>query len=169
MLKIIGVILTVLSCGILGFQISATYIYEVSLFRKLIRVLGLMENMLLYQCTPLPELCRFAANESSGKLRQLCEKFASSLDMQISPNVSECMENVLSDTEGLSKKFAGIVKDLGMTLGKFDVDGQVNGIRSVRNNCESILKELETDQSMRIRSIKTIGICAGAAIAILLV
>ncbi len=169
MLKVLGVALTVVSCGIVGFQIASTYLNEISQFKQLIRALEFMENELLYRRTPLPDLCRRVSGDATGKITHIFDKLASILDTQVSSNVEQCMHIALSETEGLSKEFTSVMKQLGNNLGKYDIEGQINGIRSVKDECGSVLKSLENNQSERVRSIKTLGLCAGAAVAILLI
>ena len=62
-----------------------------------------------------------------------------------------------------------VLLKIGKILGKFDIDGQIKGIETVKEECIAILKSLSEHQRERSRSIKTIGICAGVAIAILLI
>jgi hypothetical protein len=61
------------------------------------------------------------------------------------------------------------LEDLGNNLGRFDIDGQVTELQRIRTNCERTLLELSNNKSNRLRSYQTLGLCAGAAIAILFV
>ena len=77
------------------------------------------------------------------------------------------MNAALSDSD-LSAITARLLKALGRTLGRFDLDGQVQGIEAVRNEILTALEKLVKDQDARLRSYQTLGLCAGAALAILL-
>ena len=57
---------------------------------------------------------------------------------------------------------------LGDSLGKYDLDGQLKGIDFVRKNCEEILAKQVQELNNCVRTYKTLGVCAGAALAILL-
>ena len=56
-----------------------------------------------------------------------------------------------------------------MTIGKFNVNGQIKGFSSVNEACKQHLHRLSEGRDTRLRSYQTLGLCAGAALAILLV
>ena len=58
---------------------------------------------------------------------------------------------------------------MGSSLGRFDLEGQLQGLESVRIYCREQLDELSKDRDVRLRSYQTLGLCAGAALAILFV
>ena len=58
---------------------------------------------------------------------------------------------------------------LGQSLGRFDIPGQVSGLISIKQSVERELNALLTNMEVRIRSYKTLGLCAGAALAILFI
>ena len=75
----------------------------------------------------------------------------------------------LSQVQGLPKSIYSAFILLGNTLGKFDLEGQISGIDAVRSFCEQELNSLSANKQNRIRSYETLGICAGAALAVLLI
>jgi hypothetical protein len=58
---------------------------------------------------------------------------------------------------------------LGKTLGRFDLPGQLSGIASVMQLCRRDLDGLLCNQDVRLRSYRTLGICAGVALVILFI
>ena len=58
---------------------------------------------------------------------------------------------------------------LSDTLGVFDLNGQLNGLDQAINQANQLLDKLTFDQDRRLRSYQTLALCAGAALAILLV
>ena len=54
-------------------------------------------------------------------------------------------------------------------IGRFDLEGQLQGLESVRVYCRDQLDNLAKDRDVRLRSYQTLGLCAGAALAILFV
>ena len=58
---------------------------------------------------------------------------------------------------------------LGTSLGRFDLTGQLNGLEQVRSHCRRELEALAGNRDQRVRGYQTLGICAGAALAILFV
>lgn len=165
--KIIGAALIVSGCGGFGFKMAANHLKEERSLRKLIEVLDYLECELEYHMTPLPDLCRQAAQQSGGKLKDVLCSLNSELENQISPDVERCMSAALSRHKDLPAMTVYGLELLGKTLGKFDLSGQLKGLHNVRSECERKLADLTRDRDVRVRSYKTLALCAGAALAIL--
>lgn len=168
-IKWIGAALVLAACGGFGFQIAATHRKEVSTLRQLIRILDFAECELQYRLTPLSELCHKAAQECSAPLNTFFLRLSQELEEQISPNVSSCMQAAIARTEQLPKQSKDVLVLLGDSLGKFDLHGQIKGLESVRGECNRRLENLSENQDVRLRSYKTLGLCAGAALVILFI
>ena len=166
-LKWIGTILIVLCCGGFGFRMVAVHRQKVNELRQLLSALDLLQSELRYRLSPLPDLCYLVSNSVSGGVGKLFRRLYEELEKQIAPDAGCCMNAALSDSN-LSAITARLLKDLGRTLGRFDLDGQVQGIESVRNETLTAMEKLVKDQDARLRSYQTLGLCAGAALAILL-
>ena len=91
------------------------------------------------------------------------------LDAQISPNADRCMAYVLARCGDLPRNIIQLLENMGSTMGRFDLEGQLLGLGFVRNSCNEQLKELMQNKDARLRGYQTLGLCAGAAIAILFV
>lgn len=166
-LKWIGAAIVLLGCGGFGFYLAAQHRREEKNMRQLIAVMDYMECELEYRLTSLPELCRNASDVSTGMVRNLFLSLSQELDRQIAPDASCCMQAVLAEVKNLSPQTAKIMIHLGKTLGRFDLPGQLRGLESVRRECVQALEQLTANRDMRIRSYQTLGLCAGAALAIL--
>lgn len=169
MIKWIGAICVLAACGGFGFQIAASHKREVVALRQMLRVINYIECELQYRLTPLPDLCRNAAQECTGSMKALFQQLSNELEEQISPNVSSCMQAALSVTERLPKQTTEILVQLGESLGKFDLNGQLRGLEVIRAECDRHLDALLENQDVRVRSYKTLGLCAGAALVILFI
>ena len=169
MIKLFGALLVIAGCGGFGFFIAAEHRREEKTLRHFISVLELMECELQYRLTALPELCRQAAFESRGPLKKTFSFLADELEDQISPNVEKCVDAALAKVKELPKLTAEAMELLGRSLGRFDVEGQLKGIASVRAECVRIMESYTQNQDVRLRSYQTLGLCAGAAIAILFI
>lgn len=168
-IKWIGAICVLAACGGFGFQIAAAQRKEARTLRQLIQILDFAECELQYRLTPLPELCRNASQECSGPLSTLFMHLSRELEEQISPNVSSCMAAAIAVTTQLPQETTAVLKLLGESLGKFDLNGQLRGLASVRSECYRKLDSIEANQDVRLRSYKTLGLCAGAALVILFI
>lgn len=169
MIRIIGALMIVIGCGSVGFKLAAGYIREERFLKQLISVLDFMECELQYRLTPLPELCRQAAAQCSGSLSSLLISLTAELEAQISPDVERCMSAAISRYKDLPCLSVRILEMFGRTLGRFDLQGQLKGIEDVRAECQMNLNKLMDNKDNRLRSYRTLAICAGAAIAILFI
>ena len=168
-LKVIGSILIITACGGFGFKIAATHVKEVKTLRQLIAILDYMECELQYRLTPLPALCRQAAGEGNGVLQKTFLQLAIELEDQVSPDVERCMTAALNQVNDIPRLTFHGLDMLGKTLGRFDLNGQLKGLEAVRQECRRNLEHLSKNQDVRLRSYQTLGLCAGAAMAILLI
>lgn len=136
--------------------------------RQLIRVTEYMECELQFRQTPLPNLCRNAAQVVSGELRNVLLALEQELEMGCCAEVSQCMARVLEKNHGCSPALRPHLEELGQRLGTFDLTGQLQGLRSLRTGCENAWKQLSDNRENRLRSYQTLGLCTGAALAVLL-
>ena len=168
-MKWIGAILVICGCGGLGFSIAAASRREETALRQLIGALDFMVCELQYHLTPLPELCRQAGRENRGAVYRVLCALAHELDCQISPDVQSCMHAALVSCPEVPKRVRQAFEIMGTSLGRFDMEGQVKGLESVRGFCRRELEGLSQNRESRLRSYQTLGLCAGAALAILFV
>lgn len=168
-IKLFGAILVIVGCGGFGWKIAALHMREEKTLRELIGILDYMECELQYRLTPLPDLCRQAARESRGVLQSAFLSMTQELEDQISPNVEHCVSAVLAKTKNIPRLTEEALEMLGRSLGRFDLEGQIKGLDAVRQECRRNLDSLTTNKDVRLRSYQTLGLCAGAALAILFV
>ncbi|MDD6200469.1 MAG: stage III sporulation protein AB [Firmicutes bacterium] len=166
--KWIGAILVTIGCGGCGFQMAASCRREERLLDRMVRSLSFMECELEYRATPLPQLCRLTGDQAGGELQRIFRSLAEELEGQIAPNASCCMEAALTQIRGLPESLREICSDLGKGLGCFDLEGQRKELETVRLRCLSELETLRASRDARLRCYQTLGLCAGAAMAILL-
>ena len=167
--KWIGVLLIVSSCTACGFSVAAGKRREEKLLYHLLRILEIMEAELQYRLTPLPELCRMAIGETRGALRNVFLNLHRELCMQKLPDAGSCMSAAVGKCGELPHRIRSILSQLGYSLGRYDLDGQLQGIRAVYRRSEAALESIRKNREERLRSYQTLGICAGAALAIILI
>ena len=138
------------------------------LLRQLLENLDFMESELHYRLTALPELFQLCAARSGGCLKRLLLDLAGELDAHADPDVEQSLRRCLDRQPGIPMRLRKRIWQLGRTLGRFDLDGQLRGIDSAREGCKRELRELERNRQQRLRSYRTLGLCAGAALAVLL-
>ena len=78
-------------------------------------------------------------------------------------------KEVLDKLGATETAWGTILLELGKNLGNFDMAGQLQGLEYARTLCRENLEKLMHNKESRLRSYQTLGLCAGAAIAILFV
>ena len=167
--KWIGAILIMVSCSGCGFTIAAGKRKEEGLLLQLSGILQYMEADLQYRLTPLPELCRMVAGESKGLLQSLFLNLYRELTWQKLPDAGSCMYAALRRTGEIPPRVRRLFVQLGHTLGRFDLPGQLQGIQAVQKHCEESLEAIRKNRDEQLRSYQTLGVCTGAALAIIFI
>lgn len=167
--KLIGAVLVIAGCGCCGLAIAGAHRKQVHTLQQLVYLLDYMECELQYHCTPLPELCRQIAAEGNGILRNIFLSLALQLEDHITPDISVCMDKALAQHVDCPSQTSYVLRLLGHSIGRFDMEGQLRGLEYIRTECRRRLDALTKDQDARLRSYKTLSVCAGAALCILFV
>lgn len=166
MVRILGACCIFAGCGSFGFAMAAASRREETELRRLITALEFMSCELSYRMTPLSTLCRRAAQDSGGTVRYFLTELAGELERQEAPDVQSCVRELLVKLPP-AKHLNRQLRELGATLGRFDLPGQLRGLEGAIRSAEETLRSLREGASDRRRSYQTLGLCAGAAMAIL--
>lgn len=167
--KWMGAILILASCGGFGFSLAAQHLREEKTLRQLLSALDFMGCELQYRMTPLPELCHQTGEAVKGAVGQAFHALAREMEHQVSADVESCMNAALASLPDLPGHARNGLATLGQTLGRFDLEGQLKGLEAVRLDCRGKLKALTENKEPRLRSYQTLGLCTGAALAILFI
>lgn len=168
-IKWIGAMLIICSCGLVGFKISKAYRTEEQNLRQLLGALDYMVCELRYRQSALPDICFQIGNERRGCIGKLFANLSNELNARISPDVQSSLAAAAAVTGEMSRRVEEAICIMGSSLGRFDLDGQLLGLEAVRVYCQEQLNEMSKDRDTRLRSYQTLGLCAGAALAILFV
>lgn len=166
--KWIGAVLIIAACGGFGFMLALSHRREERCLSSLIRILDFLASELHYRQTPMPELCCLAAGECRNEVGYVFQKLAEELEQNLYPDVNSSMNRVLSGSD-LPLVTLRNLNLLGDTLGRFDLQGQLKGLEAVREKCREDLLTFRQNREQRLRNYQTLSLCAGAALAILLV
>lgn len=168
-LRLIGALCVILGCGGIGFHMAREQIRQERMVRELISVLDFMERELQYRLSPLPQLCRQAAEQGSGMIHKAFLVIAEELESQISPDAEHCVRAAMGRMKHLPEAVDQIFLQISRCFGRFELQGQLKALESVREECNALLEKLLKNKDSRLRSYQTLGLCAGAAIVILFI
>ena len=169
MIRVFGAILIILGCGGFGFIVLRYKKYEILALENFILATEYMICELRYRMTPLPNLCHATAAVTKGIVRRIFISLGKVLELQSSASVSDCIDTVLKENPVNSDRISTLFLNLGMRLGVFDLDGQIDVLASLRDEGRRVLKSCRDGYEIQSRSCGTIALCAGAALAILLI
>lgn len=164
--KWIGAGCVFLACGAIGFGAATSLRKEEQLLLQTKRMLEKMESELSYRVSSLPQLC-LCASGCGRQLEQLYAKLSACLVEQVFADAASCMEAVLCE-ENLPQSVTQLHRMLGQTLGDYDLSGQLGELAAVKAACEDSIDSLRRNSVQKARAYKTLGLCAGAALAIML-
>ena len=168
-IKLIGSVCVMIACGGYGFYMACQQVSKIRQLENLIKAIHQMKCELQFHHTSLPQLCRSCVKYIDGDVFRVFSLLEKELEDQVVPNACQCMR-VVVEKVGLTDTAIGLIlQDLGNNLGTFDLDGQLLSLERIQERCEHDLEHLLKEKASRIRSYQTLGLCAGAAIVILLV
>ena len=168
-IKILGAILIFTACGGMGLSLANAHRQKERQLQQLISAARFMACELQYRQTPLPQLMRFCADETSGHLGRVFSDLAWELEQQLAPDAACCMAATVEKMQKLPAVIQEKLLLLGRTLGRFDLSGQLSGLEAVAQLCQRELDGLLLNRDARLRSYMTLGLCGGLALVILFV
>lgn len=166
-LKLMGAFFVVAGCGGFGFSMAASHRRSEAQLKQYLRALERMQWELSFRQPPLFQLCALCAETAGGPVGQLFARVSEELEQRLLADAGACVDKALEAVPGLCEEIRIQARLLGESLGQFDLPGQLRGLESAINQGSAALSRLETNRENRLRSYQTLGLCAGAALAIL--
>ena len=165
-LRLSGSLLLLLSCGSFGFSAAKQLKDRLQAAYDFLHLLEVMKAELNYRLTPLPTLFRNLAVRFS-RFEDVANGFADCMEGQISPNLRACMQIATGRQKGncVTDDYFLLLAD---SLGNFDLDGQLRELNMLQEQIQKQITEIEREQASKMRLCRTLGLCAGAGMAILL-
>lgn len=167
-LRWIGVILIVGGCGGCGFSMAAEYRAVEQNLRQLQNALEILQCEIQFRLTPLPEICAILRNACPGPVGSFFEALRQQLLLPDAGEFHVCAGAAASKVRELPEQCRKIILELCATLGRYDTEGQMRAIVAAKDECLRSLEEVRAGQAGRLKSYKALGLCGGAALAILL-
>lgn len=168
MMKWIGVVLVLTGCGSCGFGMAASYNRTAQAFRQLLRALEVMQWEMQYRLTALPELCEAAAGSCSGPVARVFAEIGRRLTESRGEDIRLCILQAVSKNSDLPESCGKLLFHLADTMGRYDLEGQLRGLQATEAACREALAAIEDGKEGRLRSYRALGLCGGAALALLL-
>lgn len=169
MIKLLGAALIIASAASVGIRMAHSVRTEEANLRQILRVMELMRCEIQSCLTPTKELCEMASGICRGALRDVFQATAQRIELQAEGNTGEIMEAVLI-------RFGHILpiscicrlRELGNVLGAYEVQEQTQALEALSGRVSASIEELRQGRAERCRSYEVMGVCAGCALAIIL-
>ena len=124
----------------------------------------IFKSKIRYTQQPVGEVFHELSEQIDGKVGEVFSKSLEYGDINIG-----WVESLLSVGLELNSEDLEILSNLGNTLGRTDLEGQINQIELVSTFLDSQIEKAEKDNEKFSKMYKTLGIVTGAIIVILLI
>ena len=169
MMKLLDSLLIVAAADATGFRMAQSIRYEERCLLQLQRALERMLCEIPGQLTPANELFLRISDHAAGAIKSVVFAMAQHLSAQTEPDISRIMDIVLEQyVQCIPLSCAALLRELGTVFGTYDLDRQVEALEGVSGRVGDALRELRQGKADRCRSYEVLGVCAGCALAIIL-
>lgn len=170
MLKIVLCIVIVLSCGGLGIIKAQAFSGRYKDLNDLKNMIKILETEMSYKKDPLPNafkrISEYKENRAMELLQIASQYMAERLEFSL------CWDRAIAevyDRSDLTNEDVMILKDMGLQLGKSDIQGQAAMFSLVNVKLDDQIKEADQAKKTKGKMYKSLGFSIGAVIAIILI
>lgn len=158
----------ILGAGSFGIAKTAQFYRQQRQLRSFLNALEILKCEMEYTLYPLPKLCRITAERSDRICADFLRMYADSLDggacrSAAAREAFNAVKCVLPQDAGMA------VLDLFSALGRYEVDGETNLLKLTQHRLKAALERGEAEKRPMAKGYTILGVCTGAAVAILLV
>ena len=151
MIRYIGAFCIVAACGACGFSMAAGVKNIQKNLKSLQDALELIQCQMEFRLTELPELCDLVQAACPGAVGRFFASLGSTLQQGELCRVPEA-----------------VAVCLARNTDQMELAAQLQGLEAARSECALALAKLEQEKMGMLRSYRALGLCGGAALAILL-
>lgn len=166
-IKFIILIAILVVSTFLGIAISKKYSTRVHELKQFQSALNIFEEKIKFTYEPIPDVFEDISQNIKGNVGEIFERSAENMKLM---SAGEAWEKAIDESNTkLTSEDKETIKGLAKTLGRTDLDGQVNEIRLTLKFLETKLKDAELERNKNEKMFKTLGATVGLAIVIILV
>ena len=166
MLRLIGAALVTLSASLVGFGFARGVRRQCAQLEGLLWALDFMQSELSSRLTPLTQLFSMLSACRQRDVALFFEAAGRALSVPPGCTVPVSFKRGFQASSNFAPGQA--LYGLSMGLGRFDLESQLAAIERAKGSITSVLLQLQAQKRARCRSYETIGICAGLALAVIL-
>lgn len=170
-MKTAGAVLIVASAASFGFRYGWSVKRRAELIGQLLLGLRLLKGEISVYGTPLPQAFGVLAAATKGSAADFFSFAAREMNRNRHLSPQEVLENAGNQLKELRQDdpVRKVLRDFFAGLGRYDIESQICGISITIAGLEEILRQTEAEKGLRCRTYRALGICAGLALAIVLI
>lgn len=168
-IKLIGAMMVLCGCGVFGIMSASSYRKEIRTLSSFMDLIHAVECELQYKANKLQDVFGNLADSMISPISDFCRILSAEFDSQVQPCVPDCVYAALTKCHNIPKSTESYIAKMGLTLGRFDLNGQLLELSALKKETALAISKLSAQQDTRTRNMKTLAICAGAAIVILFI
>lgn len=165
---ILGVFMT---STFIGYTLANRYRIRVSELNDLLLALEIFETKIKYTYDSLTTSFLYIADNLKTKVYRIFYVTAEEVRENKNDSAGEIFKSVVDGEKiflALNKDDIEIVKELGVSLGQTDMEGQVKNIKLVYNSLKSQLDNAKEEKNKNFRMYRNMGMLSGLVIIIIL-
>ena len=171
MIKLIGGLLVICSCGALGFYFSSELTNRIRDLTQLKKFLLLLRGDIRYTNTPLPEAVQVLSKRHDGTYKKFLENISKRLlelnGESFATIWKEGVEHDLLHTSLVKEDYA-LLNELGESIGYLDKNMQINTLDLYIEQIEATIEGLSKTVKEKTQLYNSLGIMGGIFITIIL-
>lgn len=153
----------------IGWIISKRYSKRVEELKEIQTDLNILENKIKFSREALNEIFIQIGQSSKNKIGEIFK--TASINLKLNTTKEAWQKSIEENAKNLSleKEDIKIIEDLGNTLGKTDVEGQISQIELTKKFIEVQISKAEEERKKNEKMYKSLGSLIGLAIVIILI
>lgn len=164
-IRILGAAILFCSSSYIGFSAALHVRREVRTLQQFRQSLELMRCEVSYTHTPFAKLCDILCTGATGEVQAFYTALKQSLGEDGQSNAAANLTQKYFPF--LSASAAQTVRDLFSSFGRFDAEAQLRLIDEAEQSLARELAAVSEEKRQRAKCYRTLGICTGLAVAIL--
>ena len=169
-IRYIFLILILASSTSIGFLLSSRYLNRVKELKALSNFINIIQNKIKFTRKPLKEIfLDLSKLEDDTNIKSIFFSLSKKIDNK---KLSDVWNDVIEEEKknlSLKEEDISLLKTLGNTLGKSDVDGQMSGIDLFTELLKVQAQKAEKEKEKNTKMYKSLGAIIGLVIVIVLV
>lgn len=172
LLKFVGIVFVMSACAMFGFSMSNDYMTRLKNLEQFKKLLLLLQGEIKHNNSGINEAVKRVAEKTDNVMREFL-KYVSEVFEQEQLTMREAWDRGVSDVLKkrtlLDEKDLLTIKEVGINLGVTDRETQIHNIHTCMDVIDMTMNELNVTRGEKCRLYRTLGVMAGAFMAIVLI